>query len=61
MYDSNINQYKMRCKECLTVTVSKFPLNVGEPCEPCHEEHAGNKPTKDSYLAEYWKPFPDSA
>jgi hypothetical protein len=61
MYDKNNKEYKMRCGECLTVTVSKAPLKVGEPCVPCHEEHSGTKPTEDSYLLEYWKPFPDSA
>jgi hypothetical protein len=54
-------KYKMRCKECLTVTISKRPLKKGEPCIPCQEEHFGSKPTKNSYLTEYWKPFPDSA
>mgnify|MGYP003124368481 CR=1 FL=1 len=50
MYDKNNKEYKMRCGECLTVTVSKFPLNVGEPCVPCHEEHSGNKPTTEQVI-----------
>lgn len=58
--ESNVPEYKykMRCKECLCVTVSNIELVKGEPCEPCV---MSNGVTKDSVLTDYWKPFPDSA
>ena len=51
-------KYKKRCKECLSVTVSKEILINGEPCGSC--ESLGTV-RKNSYLIDYWKPFPDSA
>jgi len=50
-------KYKKRCRSCLGVTVSNEPLENDEPCGAC--EDCGTV-TKDSFLTDYWKPFPDS-
>ena len=52
-----MKEYRKRCKKCLTVTSSNEPLENGEPCEPCVLDDCV---TEDSYLIDYWKPFPDS-
>jgi len=52
-----MEEYKKRCKECWTVTVSSEPLENGEPCEACDLLECV---TEKSYLTDYWKPFPDS-
>ena len=52
-----MEEYRKRCKECLTVTVSSEPLENGEPCLACEDLECV---TDDSYLIDYWKPFPGS-
>ena len=52
-----MEEYRKRCKECLTVTVSSEPLENGEPCIACEDLECV---TDDSYLIDYWKPFPGS-
>jgi hypothetical protein len=42
-------KYKMRCNECLSLTVSNIELVNGEPCVPCR---LSNCVTKKSVLAE---------
>ena len=49
--DRNVPEYKykLRCKECFSVTVSNIELVNGEHCVPCR---LSNCVTKKSVLAE---------